>query len=285
MSEAEQVVQSEATPAATVSIETPAEIAQGGSGNDFLSSIPEDLREHPSLSPIKDVGNLARSYINAQRLIGADKIPMPVNPTDDDLDNIYSKLGRPETPSQYNIAADGNVLTEERATEYSEIAHKLRLNPDQAQGVLDYYRSVVQNDLNASNDANAQAMESATASLQSEWGDKFEAKVQAAQKVVDQFGASDIMELQLADGTKLGNNPDVIKAFSNIADFRQNVTSEDTISEMSQSGGMTAVSAQAEVDAIMNDKTHAYWDRRNVVGRQNAIKKVQELMGMIHGHT
>jgi len=93
------------------------------------------------------------------------------------------------------------------------------------------------------------------------------------------------MELQLADGTKLGNNPDVIKAFSNIADFRQNVTSEDTISEMSQSGGMTAVSAQAEVDAIMNDKTHAYWDRRNVVGRQNAIKKVQELMGMIHGHT
>jgi hypothetical protein len=128
-------------------------------------------------------------------------------------------------------------------------------------------------------------MESATASLQSEWGDKFEAKVQAAQKVVDQFGASDIMELQLADGTKLGNNPDVIKAFSNIADFRQNVTSEDTISEMSQSGGMTAVSAQAEVDAIMNDKTHAYWDRRNVVGRQNAIKKVQELMGMIHGHT
>ena len=142
MSEAEQVVQSEATPAATVSIETPAEIAQGGSGNDFLSSIPEDLREHPSLSPIKDVGNLARSYVNAQRLIGADKIPMPVNPTDDDLDNIYSKLGRPETPSQYNIAADGNVLTEERATEYSEIAHKLRLNPDQAQGVLDYYMTL-----------------------------------------------------------------------------------------------------------------------------------------------
>ena len=74
----EQVAQPET--AGTV-LETPAEVAQGGSGNDFLSTIPEELREHPSLSPIKDVENLARSYVNAQKLIGADKIPLPVNLT------------------------------------------------------------------------------------------------------------------------------------------------------------------------------------------------------------
>ena len=34
----EQVAQPEAAP-----LETPAEIASGGSGNDFLSMIPEDL--------------------------------------------------------------------------------------------------------------------------------------------------------------------------------------------------------------------------------------------------
>ena len=77
---AEQVAQPEATPAPAV--ETPAEVASGGSGNEFLNMIPEDLREHPSLSPIKDVGNLARSYVNSQKLIGADKLPLPANPTD-----------------------------------------------------------------------------------------------------------------------------------------------------------------------------------------------------------
>ena len=93
----EQVAQPEA---GGTMLETPAEVAQGGSGNDFLSTIPEELRDHPSLSPIKDVENLARSYVNAQRLIGADKIPMPVNPTEEDLDRIYSKLGTPESPDK-----------------------------------------------------------------------------------------------------------------------------------------------------------------------------------------
>jgi hypothetical protein len=283
MSEAEQAVQPEAQEVAPVSIETPAEVAQGGSGNDFLSLIPEDLRQHPSLAPIKDVDNLARSYVNAQRLIGADKIALPVNPTDEDLDGIYNRLGRPDTPDKYGIAADGNVLTEERATEYSEIAHKLRLNPDQAKGVLDYYRSVVQNDVSAANDANARALEEASASLQSEWGDKFDAKVESAQKVVDQFEAGDIMELQLADGSKLGNNPEVIKAFAKIAEFRQNVTSEDTISESTSALGMSAQQAQAEIDAMLNDKSHAYWDKKNPTGRQQAVARMSDLMGMIHG--
>ena len=46
---AEQVAQPDAAP-----METPAEVAQGGSGNDFLTMIPEDIREHPSFGPIKD---------------------------------------------------------------------------------------------------------------------------------------------------------------------------------------------------------------------------------------
>ena len=138
----EQVAQPEATPAPA--IETPAEVASGGSGNDFLQMIPEELREHPSISPIKDVENLARSYVNAQRLIGADKIAVPVNPTEEDLDRIYDRLGRPEAPSDYGFDVDGNVITEELATDYEDIAHKSRLTPSQAKGVLDYYKSTVE---------------------------------------------------------------------------------------------------------------------------------------------
>ena len=282
MSEAEQAIQPEVTEAAPATLATPAEVAQGGSGNDFLNLIPEDIRQHPSLSPIKDVENLARSYVNAQRLIGADKVPMPVNPTDEDLDRIYDRLGRPESPDKYGISPDGNILTEERATEYADIAHKLRLTPDQAQGVLDYYRSVAENDITSMTNANAQALEQSAAELQAEWGDNYDAKMQSAQKVVDQFEAGNIMEMQLADGTKLGNHPEVIRAFAKIADFRQTVTSEDTVSESTSSMGMSVQQAGNEIQAIMGDRSHAYWDKKNPQ-HQQAVDRMAQLMEMQHG--
>jgi len=276
---AEQVAQ----PEAASMMETPSEVASGGSGNEFLNMIPEELRDHPSISPIKDVENLARSYVNAQRLIGADKIPMPVNPTDDDLDRIYSRLGRPETPEGYEIKADGAVLTEELAASYADVAHKLRLSPEQAKGVLDYYRSTVEQSEGASAEMIEVAREETVNTLRQEWGRAFDQKVEAASRVAQEFGTSEMFDIQLADGSKLGDNVEFIKAFAKIADFRQTVTSEDTVAEMPQSNVMTPAAAQAEIDAIMNDKTHAYWDRKNPVGRQQAVERMQHLMEQLHG--
>jgi len=276
---AEQVAQ----PEAATMMETPSEVASGGSGNEFLSMIPEEIRGHPSISPIKDVENLARSYVNAQRLIGADKIPMPANPTEEDLDRIYDRLGRPSTPEDYGIAADGSVVTEEVAKEYSDIAHKLRLTPDQAQGILEYYRGTVEQSGAATLEMAEIAREETVSSLKQEWGRAFEQKVDAAARVAQEFGNPEMFDITLQDGSKLGDNPDFIKAFAKIAEFRQSVTSEDTVADMSQSNVMTPADAKAEIDAIMNDKGHPYWDKKNLVGRQQAVERVQELWGMVHG--
>jgi len=87
----------------------------------------------------------------------------------------------------------------------------------------------------------------------------------------------------LADGTKVGNHPDFIKAFAKMTDFRHNMTTEDTVADAPMARTLSRQAAQNEIDAIMNDKSHAYWDRKNVVGRQQAIQRMQELMGMVHG--
>lgn len=276
---AEQVAQPEVASV----METPSEVASGGSGNEFLNMIPEELRDHPSISPIKDVENLARSYVNAQRLIGADKIAVPVNPTDEDLDRIYDRLGRPESPKDYKFDLDGNVITEEVAANYADVAHKLRLTPDQAKGVLDYYRSAVEQfDSNSLENAEI-AKEQTVQSLRQEWGRAFDQKVEAAARVAQEFADPEMFNITLADGSKLGDNAEFIKAFAKIADFRQSVTSEDTVAEMSQSNVMTPATAQAEIDAIMNDKSHAYWDRKNPIARQKAVERMQHLMEQLHG--
>ena len=272
----EQVAQPEA-----VLMETPADIAQGGSGDDFLSMIPEEIREHPSLSPIKDVGNLARSYVNAQRLIGADKLPLPANPTDADLDNIYGKLGRPETADGYEIAADGAIVTEDIAKSYSEMAHTLRLTPDQANGILEYYKGMASSASEMSIEAEAQQRNSTEMALRQEWGDEFDARIADAGKVAKQFGSADLLDMQLADGTKVGNHPDFIRAFANMAEFRASVTSEDTVSDAAQTSLQSRQSAQQEIDAIMRGPD--YTNRKDPVSRQRAIDRVQELMGVLHG--
>jgi len=273
----EQVAQPEAPL-----METPAEVASGGSGNEFLEMIPTDLREHPSLSPIKDVENLARSYVNAQRLIGSDKIPMPVNPTDEDLDRIYDRLGRPESPEGYGIKTDGTIVTEDVAANFADISHKLRLTPQQAEGIMDYYRSSVEQSISAESGITEEARENTEAALRQEWGRAYEQKVESAAKVAQEFADPEMFSLQLADGSRLGDNAEFIKAFAKIAEFRQTVTSEDTVAEISQSNVMTPANARAEIDAIMGDKTHAYWDKRNP-GHANAVSNMQQLMEQLHG--
>ena len=272
----EQVAQPEAAP-----LETPAEVAQGGSGHDFLSMIPEDLREHPSLNPIKDVSNLARSYVNAQRLIGADKLAFPANPTDEDLDNIYGKLGRPESSEGYEIAADGVVISEDGAKSYAEMAHNLRLTPDQANGILEYYKGMVSAASEVNIQAETQQRNSTEMALRQEWGDEFDAKLTDAGKVAKQFGGGELLDMKLAAGTKVGTHPAFIRAFAKMAEFRASVTSEDTVSDATQTTLASRQSAQAEIDAIMRGPD--YMNRKDPVARQRAIDRVNDLMGVLHG--
>lgn len=276
----EEAIEQVAQPQAPV-LETPAEVAQGGSGHDFLQMIPEELREHSSLSSIKDVENLARSYVNAQRLIGADKIPLPHNPTDEDLDNIYSRLGRPENAEGYSIEADGQILNEEAVSGYKDVAHKLRLTPEQASGVLEYYKAVSLGSMEQMQASQSESMAKVETELKSEWGDAYESKVTAAANVVREFASTDMLDMQLADGTKVGNHPEFIRAFAKIADFRHSVTSEDTVSDPAQTAFTSKEAAKAEIESIM--RSPVYTDSKNIVGRQQAIDRVSELMAYVHG--
>jgi len=279
----QQAIQTEPTQP-SVPVETPAEVASGsGSRSEFLQQLPEEIRDHPSLQSINDVGNLGLSYVNAQRLIGADKIPLPKNPTEDDLNNIYTKLGKPEQPSGYQIKADGQILTEGDVNTYTDIAHKLGLSKTQANGILDYYRSSIQQTTEAMSKDSEQQRQQIEQSLKAEWGADFDAKVSQANRAVADIAGEDLLDMVLQDGTKVGNHPAFIKAFANFADFRNSVTKEDTISENSVNYRMSSADAQSKIDAIMNDRSHAYWDRKNPVARDKAVKEVQDLYEMLNG--
>ena len=280
----QQAIQTEPTQP-SVPVKTPAEVASGsGSRSEFLQQLPEEIRDHPSLQSINDVGNLGLSFVNAQRLIGADKIPLPKNPTEDDLSNIYSKLGRPDEPSGYAIQADGQILTEGDVNTYTDIAHKLGLSKTQANGILDYYRSSIQQTTEAMSKDAQQEKQMIEESLKAEWGANYDAKVNQANRAVADIAGEDLLNMVLEDGTKVGNHPAFIKAFANFADFKTSVTKEDTISENSVNYRMSPADAQSKIDSTMSDNSHPYWDRKAPAPiRDKAVKEVQDLYEMISG--
>ena len=45
--------------------------------NNFQDLIPEEYRGEKSLSNFKDMNDFVKSYLSAQKIVGADKIPVP----------------------------------------------------------------------------------------------------------------------------------------------------------------------------------------------------------------
>lgn len=285
----EQAIQPESTdelPAAAQApvVQTPAEVVSGsGSRTEFLQQLPEEIRDHPSLSSINDVSNLGLSFVNAQRLIGADKLPLPKNPTEEDLNKIYNRLGRPESPQDYGIKPDGVYLDEGVVNSFTDVAHKLGLNSNQAKGILDYYTSSIQNHDEFIASESKKTVELTESNLKAEWGSSYDDKLDRAVSAAEEFASSDLLQIKLEDGTKIGNHPAFIKAFSNIAEFKSKVTSEDTIQESTVNSRLTSKDAQARLNAIYGDTSHAYWDKKNPVARQKAVEEVKDLMEMVHG--
>ena len=44
---------------------------------DWKASLSDEIRADKSLENIKDIESLAKSYVHAQKLVGAEKIPVP----------------------------------------------------------------------------------------------------------------------------------------------------------------------------------------------------------------
>ena len=102
-------------------------------------SLPEDLRNEPSLKNLTDAGSLAKSFVHAQRMIGADKVALPgKSATDEEWRGVYSKIGMPAEASGYEYEAD---FDEQEHQSFRAAAHAAGLNVKQAQAMASFLDS------------------------------------------------------------------------------------------------------------------------------------------------
>ena len=247
----------------------------------FVDTLPEDIRAESSLQNFTDAGQLAKSYIHAQRMVGADKMPVPTNNfTDDDLKETFTKLGVPASPDKYDVNYNlQEGANDQPVKDFISHAHTLGLLPKQLQGVLDYYGNLEQSSLdNAQKDQELNRVNNET-SLRKEFGLAYDKKLNQANDVFKNFFAEELAEVKLQDGTSIGNHPGFIKALATMSEK----FSEDTISASQESAGglLTPQEAQKEVSKIMGDPKHPYWIKEHP-NHDAAVKEVADLNGMIH---
>ena len=240
---------------------------------DWKSGLSEDIRADKSLENIKDISGLAKSYIHAQKMVGADKIPVPNKyATEDDWNAVYEKLGRPKSADGYKFDLPQDKQVDEMSLkEFSNQAHKLGLLPNQAQGMVKFYNEMTSKSLQDADSKALAARENSTKELKQEWGQAFEQKVSKAANLANSVGAKELLNTNLADGTKLGDHPVMIKAFAQLADKM----GEDSLV---QSSGPTYLTP-SQIDKQIGELTQtgsAYWDKHHP-NHQAAVDEVLAL--------
>ena len=245
---------------------------------DWKESLPEDLKSDPSLLTVKDVPGLAKSYIHAQKMIGADKIALPgKNASEEEWDAVYNRLGKPEEAKTYEEDFGDLPIPEENVKNFKDAAHKLGLNQTQFKGLTTWYKDLIKTQVEDINvDADTKRAES-EAALRKEFGKTYDAKLKSSQRVFQTYGDTKFLDVELKDGTKLGNHPTFIKLMSNIAD----TISEDKIATGEKgSEFFTPAEAKRKI-AELTTTGSPYWNRKDP-GHVDAVKEVADMQEMVH---
>jgi len=245
----------------------------------WKEAISEDLRNDPNISKFTELEALAKSYVNATRMIGQDKVAVPNNnSTEDQWNEVYNKLGRPESPDKYQLEVKSDVvpLDESAIKSFAENAHQLGLNNKQAQGILEFYK----NSMEGSAQQNQVDMETAQAQaeqeLRKEWGSNYESNIKKAGAVAKANMDANILDMQLKDGTRLGDHPAIIKGFANIA----NLMSEDKLVSTESESVSQGIDYDAEISKIVNDRDGPYWNKAHP-DHDKIVQKVFNLRTMM----
>jgi hypothetical protein len=240
-------------PTETTAPETPAV--------DFQSLIPAEYKEEKSLQNFTKMDDFVKSYLHSQKMVGLDKIPVPnKHATDEDWKEVYKRLGSPEAADGYKYSLpEGHAVPEETLKSFSEEAVKLGLLPNQADGIMKYYNEVINQGVTEQSVKAEEARSKAEQELRNEYGSTFDNRIKGAKNLATAtLGTEFLNTTILQDGSKLGDNPQIVKAFAQLSEK----LSEDDIVKGDTTSYLTTNEITKQI-AALQQKGSAYWDKKH----------------------
>ena len=245
--------------------------AVGGAEKSWHEQLPEDMRSEASLKMIKDIPNLAKSYLNAQKMVGAEKIAIPgKHASEQDWKQVFQKLGVPETVDKYDLKAPEG-FNPEVLGKFKELAHGAGILPQQAEKLMNFYQDLNKNATEANQTQMKAKMEEGVNSLRKEWGNAFDQEVEVAKAGLQSFGDDNFKKF--LDESGLKSHPEMVKLFNRLG----KATGEKGIKGEGTGGfALAPQAAKAQIDSIKADTSHPYWNDGHQ-GHKAAVAQMAKL--------
>jgi len=254
----------------------------------WYDGLPQDMKDNPNIQKFKDVDGMAKSYLELSSLLGHEKVPIPKDENDlAAIAHLDKVRGVPDDVKGYELEAPtpppGMEGMEFGMDRFKELAHKHKLTPTQAKGIMDDYTGMLAEIHKGSQDAYVDSVNIAKNELNKEWGLTYATKVKLAQDVMNKFAGS--KEAFEHINAKLGADPVALKFLATVgSNFKEG--SLGNLGEPATSFTKTPTEAKREYDGIMNDPNDIYWSgvRNNQVVsesvRKERITHVESLLRM-----
>lgn len=255
-----------------------------GSGNlqDWRSALPEELRGEKSLESFKDIGGLAKSFVESQRLIGGSITRLPGKDAKPEEVAAWkqSNLGKlaeaglidapPASPDKYEFkppASLGTMFDDTTRAGFAKVLHENGVSAKAAQAILDWYG----NGYAQSRETLRATAKDTEALLRKEWGAAYDRNLGLAHRTVVELGGQDA--LNVIDTTGAGNHPAILKLFAKVGAL----LAEDGAITTDVDGDVPSESdAKAKIAAIKNDPKHPY-HVREAAGHKEAVEEMRRL--------
>lgn len=259
---------------------------------DFSTFIPADIKDHPSLKSYDlktpdGLGKVFKSLVSAQSMIGGDKfvVPKGANDNPEVWNKVFEVLGRPKDPESYSFGKDYKPSEDPAGKEvegkWRKFAHEKGFNQAQFEATNAFLNGLASENQAKIVAAYKQRHEAAVESLKKEWGDKFDANVATANKVVKAFGGPPAEVKAFLDRYK--NEPVMVRILSAIGgrmDESALIAGDKPDHDM---GPADARSKRADIMTNKENPLNAAWKNKRHPRHQEAMDEVARLSRLVVG--
>lgn len=236
---------------------------------EWLKGVEEALLNEPSVKIQKDLNSLVKSYVSAQKAIGADKIVLPKKDASaEQWTEVFRKLGLPESEDKYGVQkGDNSKLDDEFFGTFKKATFEAGILPHQAQKLLSSFEGIAQTNTEKMVNSAKETSEQQIATLKAEWGEAYESKLETIKETVDRFGGDELRGVLRQAG--LASHPTIAKLFVEIG---------EGLKEKSPKGlePKTPGDIKKTIEEVMSDRNHPYHNS-NHIDHAKAVKEMESL--------
>lgn len=227
-------------------------------GWEGLEGVEKDILSDPSLKVFNNPTALLKSYVHAQKQLGKKGVMIPSdNSPKEEWDQFYAKVGVPLEEAKYKESLkfpEKNQLGEEFNNGYLKMAHDLRIKPEQAAKLYEYFDTQVKTSAESHVTTQAQQIQAELDALSNELGaEAYGVKLTKATNFLKETAGEDF--LKYLSETGLGKNAKLVKGFMDMA---EKLSSEVKIPDGDSTFGMTRADLEKEINNVMSNFNDPY---------------------------